>query len=612
MKKFFLSIIISMVLLFNLNAQTTSSAVGSVNDTVKICAGQSVKLLSKLGQHVAYDFENGLPTGFTMFGGTITDSICNNPAPSNIAWLYFFDPGNRKQIIIDNPNVRNIYRVDFDIKLSDFSDVCVNPFILPNLNQAVFFKFITGTLYTGYNVADSVASGNSTCSGSQYNWKRCSRTTTSPKDKVFWYQGNPNANPGSYGIDNIDVWYYGTPDSTIWRCVEYPNFKLNKDTTALLPGQPGTTIHMIATTYKDGIEYPSVDTLKVVTSILPIPISYGITGNQLICENTTETYIVHSQYAETYQWIKPSNFVGTSIDSTISLTFGSNISTNTQEIIVKLFNSCASTSDTIFVKKRDIFNLPICYIDYDLPSNKNKIVWTSATNPLIDSVFVYREISSQFVKIGAILYNTHEFIDYSSNPPVQSYKYIISATNLCNKEGNKSNSHRTISLQPISSGGIYYFNWTSYEGLTFNKYSIYGLDASNNSFLVDSVNANQLTYNYINPNPAYVSFYVGIDITGCYTKTTLRIKSNLVLSPNVGIYENQNTSFRLYPNPVKDNLTIEFFDNKENHVYILNSLGQIIFETICKEKININTGNLERGIYFVKIDKENRLQKFIK
>ena len=596
-----------MMLLFSTNAQTTSSAIGEVNDTVKICAGQSVSLISKLSQHVAYDFENGLPNGFTLNGGNIVDSICNNPAPSNVAWLDFYPyTSHPKQLYLDDSN---IYRVDFDIKLSNFNDICVNPFTSSANNQAVQF----GMLQTYTTIGGSIlVSGNATCTGAQYNWQRMSKTTVIPALRIIWYHGNSNDSPGSWGIDNVDTWKYIKYDSTSWRCLEFPNFTLNKDTTVLLPGQAGTTIHMIATSYKDGIEYLSTDTLKVVTNILPAPISYGITGNQSICANTSETYVVHSQYVDTYQWIKPSSFVGTSTDSIINLTFGNTISAATQKIIVKLFNACTSTADTILVTKRATVNVSICYVEYDIPSNKNKIVWTSATNPLIDSIFVYREISSQFVKIGTISYGMHEFVDSTSNPPVQSYNYKISATNLCNKEGNQSTNHKTISLQPISSGGIYYFSWTPYQGLSFNDYTIYGLDASNNSYAVASVNSNQFTYNYINPNPMYVSYYVGIDVTDCFTKANVRIKSNYILSPTVGINENQNTILKMYPNPVTHILNIDFLNNnKENHICILNNIGQIVFETVCTEKISIDTKHFHAGIYFIKLS-NNESKYFIK
>lgn len=75
----------------------------------------------------------------------------------------------------------------------------------------------------------------------------------------------------------------------------------------------------------------------------------------------------------------------------------------------------------------------------------------------------------------------------------------------------------------------------------------------------------------------------------------------------------------VYPNPVKDNLTISYIlpDAELVSVEIINSLGQLMkterVQTVAG-KVNINTSDLIEGIYFVKLkyNCESTCQKFIK
>ena len=60
------------------------------------------------------------------------------------------------------------------------------------------------------------------------------------------------------------------------------------------------------------------------------------------------------------------------------------------------------------------------------------------------------------------------------------------------------------------------------------------------------------------------------------------------------------SKFNIYPNPVKNNFTIDLQDNLEfNRASIYNSLGQIIKSS---KELTINTSNLNTGIYFIEIE----------
>ena len=71
-------------------------------------------------------------------------------------------------------------------------------------------------------------------------------------------------------------------------------------------------------------------------------------------------------------------------------------------------------------------------------------------------------------------------------------------------------------------------------------------------------------------------------------------------------------SVNIYPNPVKDLLTLDF-DNKElKEVKLINSLGQLVYYSseLTRNKIQIDTKNFPSGMYYISIQaKEGVLQK---
>lgn len=68
---------------------------------------------------------------------------------------------------------------------------------------------------------------------------------------------------------------------------------------------------------------------------------------------------------------------------------------------------------------------------------------------------------------------------------------------------------------------------------------------------------------------------------------------------STGIKENKKPEVKVYPNPFTDQIKIE---GKFKKFTILNSLGQIVSEGNNNQNNQIETSNLTRGIYFIKID----------
>ncbi len=86
------------------------------------------------------------------------------------------------------------------------------------------------------------------------------------------------------------------------------------------------------------------------------------------------------------------------------------------------------------------------------------------------------------------------------------------------------------------------------------------------------------------------------------------------LSSVVGIKENSLNNISVYPNPIKNNLTIETNSIKEQRLEIINLIGQTVYTIYINKKATINTSAFANGVYILKLssDKETAVRKFVK
>lgn len=72
---------------------------------------------------------------------------------------------------------------------------------------------------------------------------------------------------------------------------------------------------------------------------------------------------------------------------------------------------------------------------------------------------------------------------------------------------------------------------------------------------------------------------------------------------NVGIAENEMEAINVYPNPVRNSLTIENANNVNVNIYAAN--GQMVKTFVANGTTTVNMNDLSNGLYIVKMQGEN-------
>ena len=90
--------------------------------------------------------------------------------------------------------------------------------------------------------------------------------------------------------------------------------------------------------------------------------------------------------------------------------------------------------------------------------------------------------------------------------------------------------------------------------------------------------------------------------------------SNVIHYDYMGIKVYDNKGIYVYPNPTKDNITIETNSTNEQKLEILNLIGQTVYTSVITKKAVVKTSAFPVGVYFIKLstDKETVVKKFVK
>jgi hypothetical protein len=257
----------------------------------------------------------------------------------------------------------------------------------------------------------------------------------------------------------------------------------------------------------------------------------------------------------------------------------------------------------------------ICMVTYDTTTHRNKIVWNKGTGEHLSHFNIFKQTYQEnvYTKIGESPYsNFSTFIDTTTNPVVMAQKYEMTATDSSGSESVKSPFHKTVHLEV--SPGVQGFNliWNPYEGFTYLTYRIHRKLNSGPWQLIDSIASDQISYTDPYVTSGIMTYYIEVvRYYPCYPSLKSdyeSIVSNTMSQAPLGISDHQATKILIYPNPVKDKVTILLPSSGtvSATLELYSPEGRKYLEkTITQSKTELDLSDLPSGIYIFKVNSKD-------
>ncbi|MBP7496570.1 MAG: T9SS type A sorting domain-containing protein [Bacteroidales bacterium] len=272
------------------------------------------------------------------------------------------------------------------------------------------------------------------------------------------------------------------------------------------------------------------------------------------------------------------------------------------------------------------FNLDVSYpfsgekldsVTVDIASGKNLLKWKKNKYDSSTVYFkIYKEssVSDVYEKIDSVASTDSAYTDLSSDPAVRAERYDIAVIDTCGNESELSGyPHKTIHLTiNLGINNTYNLIWSDYSGLYYTSYIIYRDTDSNmgHKELIAEVQKGINSYTDINPVSNKINYYY-VSIASPVKKLKPLVKSNVVTTKGVGVAELtiDAADLKIYPNPASERLNVEFLmlNKVMVDIRLMDITGREVAvvlneeRAIGKNNVAFNLGNIDKGIYFMKV-----------
>lgn len=464
---------------------------------------------------------------------------------------------------------------------------------------------------TPVNVTISVGPNDTVCSGSSITFT-ATPTNGGGSPSYQWKRNGTNV-----GTNSVTYSTSTYSNNDVFTCI------LTSSLTSCVTSNPDTSNPITIT----AISIPSTPSI--------------ISGNNQVCENSTQTYSVSATSGLTYNWTLPSGWSGSSNTNSINATIGASGGT----ISVNATNSCGTSSNRTL----------------NVTVNPLPTVVASGTTTICDGDTTALSAS------GASSYAWNNGAGSGANVnvfPSTSTTYTVTGTDA----NNCSNIDQvTVTVNPLptvvasgtaticdgdttalSASGASSYNWNNGAGSganvnvfpnTSTTYTVTGTDANNcsnndqvtvtvnplpdttvtlsgNTLTAQNVNSG-VTYRWLDCNngyaviggatnqnytpPANGSFALEITENGC---TDTSVCYNVIIT---GVNENITNNFQVYPNPGNGIINIQSNTPAKNIMAnITDLLGKKIVSVITTEpSFSIDISHQPKGIYLLQLSTEN-------
>ena len=378
--------------------------------------------------------------------------------------------------------------------------------------------------------------------------------------------------------------------SYVWTL---PNDATGTSTTRSITVNYGTsaTSGNITVKGKNTCGEGAVSTLAITVNALPTAAG-TISGATTVCQGESSvTYTVPAiANATSYVWTLPNDATGTSTTRSITVNYGT--SATSGNITVKGKNTCGEGAvSTLAITVNALPSAAgtisgattVCQgvssVTYTVPAiaNATSYVWTLPN--------------------GATGTSTTRSITVDYGLSATSGIVSVKGTNACG-DGEIFTLFITVNEIPstpsISKNDDVLSSNTSEGNQWYNQYGLI---------------SDELSQNYTVTEDG--SYYVIVTLEGCSSEPSNIIE---IISTSIELFEDEK-AFKVYPNPVTNDLTIEIKGNYVRLNYeLINANGQILMNGSLVDKTTIKTSSLVPGVYLIKLEngKSFEFKKIIK
>lgn len=259
--------------------------------------------------------------------------------------------------------------------------------------------------------------------------------------------------------------------------------------------------------------------------------------------------------------------------------------------------------------------ISICAATTDTLSGKNAVVWDTTGLANVIWYKIYRNDGSGYVLLDSVAGTALSlYVDASSTPGKQSYKYKIAAVNDCGEEQQVGVAPEsgTMHLQfDAVAGSKNYISWSPYIGQTFSNYTIMRSNNGGAFIAIGQVAASTKTYTDDTPPAGSNEYRVDIALANACSVgmvgTVTTIKSNKVSAWPVTVRNLQEgADIQVSPNPSNGVFNISW--NNTHHrlgqIQVTDMTGRIVHRQLIEsvqEQAQLTLSN-PAGIYSLLVE----------
>lgn len=366
-----------------------------------------------------------------------------------------------------------------------------------------------------------------------------------------------------------------------------------------------------------------------VVGSAPANFSYNTNMFEIVgaCGDSALLQAYSSDPTSTFSW-SPFNLVANpNGDSTYGYP------TTNMTFYVTITGQCGTAIDSVivFMDSTNYMQEQICFVTTDTSVNKNVVIWERFNSQTAAAYNIYRETSvsgvyTQIASQPASQFST--FVDNTSVPQQQVYRYAITTVDSCGMESDTSYHHSSIHLQvsPSFFGG-WNLNWNAYEGLPIQTYNIYRGSSISTMTLLTQVSGSTFAYTDLTPPPGNLWYMIEAvhPFGGCApsrlngSDRRMEVDYNAIhsnLEPTNGVTVEENamlqSSMTLSPNPGNGNFTLQFVSiaGTDANITITDALGRVVYSSQQSGtgnvlRVDMNLASLATGVYNVHVNSGN-------